>query len=1353
MSRISANNTALTSLKFDGDTTGELVLGVGVVDALTIDTTATVSLLNALPVTSGGTGQTTITGALNNLLPSQLGNAGKVLGTDGTNTSWEPASVGSVTSVNVSGGTTGLNATGGPITSSGTISLSGTLNVSNGGTGETTANAAFNALAPTQSGYSGKYLTTDGTDASWSSLDLADTSSLTGELPITHGGTGASDAATARTNLSAAASGANTDITSVDLTTGTISTAPATDNDLANKAYVDSLVAQSVTYHAPVQYEVPSSQGNLGATYNNGVDGVGATLTAFSTGQLIVDGVTVIAGDRILVYHQTNQAENGVYEVQDPGSGGSQWVLVRAADADTYALKDPNSLGQGDAFFVQGGNTGAGELYVCNTVGPITFGSTPITFVQVSASPVYSAGARLTLSGTQFSLTPVPFVSGSYGSTSQTVGITVNGYGQITTATTLPIAITTAEVSGLAPSATIDTTNATNITSGTLAVANGGTGAFDAPTALTNLGAYPASNPAGYTSNTGTVTNVNAGTGLTGGPITTSGTLSLANTAVTPGSYTSANITVDAQGRITAAANGSGGGGTVTSVSGTAPIASSGGTTPTISLNANYGDTLNPYASKTANFVLAAPNGSSGAPTFRAIVAADIPTLNQNTTGSAAKWTTARTLSFTGDVTGSGSVDGSANVATGMTLANTAVTPGSYTSANITVDAKGRITAAANGSGGGGTVTSVSGTAPIASSGGTTPTISLNANYGDTLNPYASKTANFVLAAPNGSSGAPTFRAIVAADIPTLNQNTTGSAAKWTTARTLSFTGDVTGSGSVDGSANVATGMTLANTAVTPGSYTSANITVDAKGRITAAANGSGGGGVTSFNTRTGAVTLNDTDVDTAISSSVDGTLVIGSGATISSTNSSAVGVSAAATGLGTAFGKSANAGNSGVAVGANSAATTVGVAVGSSASAGDASVAIGTSAIGSTAYSVAVGRDSSATSTGTSSASVAVGYNAVALTSSATALGGGSSAEQDATAVGRGANAPASGVAVGAGAAALGSGGNIAVGTSASTSGSENTAVGASAIASGGQAIAVGKNANAGGSSSVALGYNLATSFTNQFVVRVRQDPSPAPMTSLALLYDSSANEIYASSSGGGGGVTQIIAGPGISISPAGGTGVVTISVGAGGPTWANVSWLNSVAPEVDLPADFDPLATFTEQDVWAFATVFSPSTPTGFNYNTSSFYLGDIYDVAGSFSSISDPVVLSSSSPNSGLAGVISVNAAAEGNLFYSNPYPPNSTASISSSTPYISFVASGLTKKGHLCAIIDGDYSSGISMPTGGTLLSAEYDSFNNKTIVLADYDDTAVSDIGGFISPVFTLPSSPSGGVITFWYTYS
>ena len=215
-----------------------------------------------------------------------------------------------------------------------------------------------------------------------------------------------------------------TSLTLAGLTSVTLTQDPVSALQAATKQYVDTLVASGITYHTPVKYEVPNTTGNLNATYNNGTAGVGATLTNAGTlGAFTPDGVVASVNDRILIYNQTNAAQNGVYVVTVVGDGSTPWVLTRATDADTYALKSPNGLGEGDAFFVTSGNTGAGETYVCNTSGTITFGTTAITFVQVSAAQVYSAGTGLTLTGTQFSLTsPVAAILGGTGQTSYTTG-------------------------------------------------------------------------------------------------------------------------------------------------------------------------------------------------------------------------------------------------------------------------------------------------------------------------------------------------------------------------------------------------------------------------------------------------------------------------------------------------------------------------------------------------------------------------------------------------------------------------------------------------------------------------------------------------------------------------------------------------------------------------------------------------------------------------------------------------------------------------------------------------------------------------------------------------------------------
>jgi hypothetical protein len=189
----------------------------------------------------------------------------------------------------------------------------------------------------------------------------------------------------------------------------------------ATKQYVDNIAAAGIHYHQACRAETTA---NLNATYNNGSSGVGATLTNAGTqAALVLDGVTLVAADRVMIQDQTNAAHNGIYTVTTVGSGSTNWVLTRATDADSYGPSDPNSLGEGDAFFITEGTVHGGELDVMATAGTIVFGTTDIVFNIVADAPLYTAGAGLTLTAQEFSLN-TPVSSATALATGRTISLT-----------------------------------------------------------------------------------------------------------------------------------------------------------------------------------------------------------------------------------------------------------------------------------------------------------------------------------------------------------------------------------------------------------------------------------------------------------------------------------------------------------------------------------------------------------------------------------------------------------------------------------------------------------------------------------------------------------------------------------------------------------------------------------------------------------------------------------------------------------------------------------------------------------------------------------------------------------------
>lgn len=467
----------------------------------------------------------------------------------------------------------------------------------------------------------------------------------------------------------------------------------------------------------------------------------------------------------------------------------------------------------------------------------------------------YCNGTDLVDADTSSFSFPVSIAQGGTGATNESgarinLGGTATGIALFTAASA---ASARSSLSAAASGANSDITSLTGLTT-PLSVAQGGTGATTAGTARTALGAttvggnvFTLTNPSAITfprfNADNTVSALDAATfrtaiGSGNGTVTTvgftGGIVSVANPTTTPAftvagtsggiPYFSSASTWATSGALAANAIVIGGG------AGVAPATTTTGTGVVTALGINVGS-----AGAFVTF-----NGALGTPSSGTLTNCTFPTLNQNTTGSAGSVANAVTFTNTGGAAAGTTFNGSAaRIIDFSTVgAYAATNPSGFTSNAGTVTSVG----------GTGTVSGLTLTGTVIASGNLT----LGGTLAVTASNFASQTANTFLCAPNGAAGVPTFRAIVAADIPTLNQNTTGTAANVT--GTVAVVNGGTGQTSyTDGQLLIgnSTGNTLTKATLTAGT----NITItNGPGSITINASGGGGGGTVTSVSFTGGI-------------------------------------------------------------------------------------------------------------------------------------------------------------------------------------------------------------------------------------------------------------------------------------------------------------------------------------------------------------------------------------------------------------------------------------------------------------------------------------------------------------------
>ena len=332
----------------------------------------------------------------------------------------------------------------------------------------TASNALTIGTGLTGTSYNGSAAVTIGIDSTVATLTGTQTlTNKTIDSPTINTPTIATPAVTGGT-INNAVIGATTPaagtFTSVAMTTGTITTAPTSGTDIVNKDYADSIAA-GLNYHQPVNYASTTTLPTY--VYNNGASGVGATITAVANGALSLGGGSPTATQRVLVKNEIsgNAAYNGIYVVTQAGTTLLPFILTRATDYDTSG-SGTNEIDQGDYVLVISG-TLASTAWVQQTPLPITVGTTALTFIQFNAPITYSAGTGLNESPAfTFNIATTGVASASYGLAASVPTIAVNAQGQITSASNTAIAIA-----------------ASQVTSGTLAIAQGGTNSSATATA------------------------------------------------------------------------------------------------------------------------------------------------------------------------------------------------------------------------------------------------------------------------------------------------------------------------------------------------------------------------------------------------------------------------------------------------------------------------------------------------------------------------------------------------------------------------------------------------------------------------------------------------------------------------------------------------------------------------------------------------------------------------------------------------------------------------------------------------------------------------------------------------------